>query len=69
MKRFIYQVESFEFTDTEAFGKAWKEAKEKAKELHAPIYRTVVETQRQVYCSAGCFLGVDYARDSDIEIF
>lgn len=69
MKRFIYQVESFEFTDTEAFGTAWKEAKEKAKELHAPIYRTVVETQRQVFCTAGCFLGVDYARNSDIEIF
>lgn len=69
MKKFIYQVQSFEFEDTEAFGTAWKEAKEKAKELHAPIYRTVVETQQQVFCTAGCFLGVGYARDSDIKIF
>lgn len=69
MKRFIYQVESFEFMDTEPFGIAWDEAKEKAKELHAPIYRTVVETQRQVFCTAGCFLGVNDARDSDIKIF
>lgn len=69
MKKFIYQVESFEFADMEAFGTAWDEAKEKAKKLHAPIYRTVVETRRQVFCVAGCFLGVNYAHDYDIKIF
>ena len=69
MKKFVYRVESFEFEDTEAFGTAWKEAKAKATELHAPIYRSVIDIQQQVYLSGGCFIGVDYAKDYNIKIF
>ena len=61
MKKFVYQVKGFEFEDTTAFGEAWKEAKAKANELHAPIYRLVIkgeEVKQEVYCKAGCFLSV-----------
>ena len=36
MKKFVYQVAGWEFVDTEAFGKAWKEAKAKT----LPLLRT-----------------------------
>ena len=72
MKKFVYQVAGFEFTDTVAFGEAWKEAKRIAKIHHTAIYRLVVkgETVRQeVYYKSGCFNSVEFATADNIETF
>ena len=72
MKKFVYQVAGYEFVDTEAFGKAWREAKVKAAELHVGIYRLVIKGEdwrQDVYVTGGCFLGVNYAKPEDVYIF
>ena len=72
MKKFVYQVDGFEFVDTVAFGEAWREAKRQATELHAPIYRLVIEdgkVQEEVYVKAGCFLRSDLTRRENVMIF
>ena len=71
-KMFIYDVAGYTFEDTEAFGKAWKAAKEKATTLHCAIYRTVRkgEAERQeVFFKAGCFNDVKYADIREVMIF
>lgn len=72
MKKFVYQVAGFEFVDTEAFGTAWREAKVKATELNAAIYRLVIkgeDVQQQVYLKAGCFLTTDLATADAVKVF
>lgn len=72
MKQFIYQVEGFEYTDTEAFGKAWKEAKAEATRLHAPISRLVVDDNKvreEIYYKGGFFNHVKFATADNIHIF
>jgi len=72
MKKFVYQVDGFEFVDTVAFGEAWKEAKQEAAALHAPIYRLVIEdgkVREEVYVKSGCFLRSDLARRENVAIF
>lgn len=72
MKKFVYQVLNFEFVDTVAFGTAWREAKEKATQLHSPIFRLVIEdhtVREEVYVKAGCFLRSDLALLDNIMIF
>lgn len=73
MKRFYYEVGAFQFSDTVAFGEAWKEAKAKATELHAPIYREIVKDgdtiRNEVYLNGGVFVGVNYADKNSIKIF
>lgn len=72
MKKFVYQVDGFEFVDTVAFGEAWREAKRQATELHSPIYRLVIENgkvQEEVYVKAGCFLRSDLALVKNVMIF
>ena len=71
-KKFIYDVAGYTFEDTEAFGKAWKAAKEKAAELHCAIYRTVRKGEkesREVYFTAGCFNDVRFTAMHEIKIF
>jgi len=71
-KKFIYDVAGYTFEDTEAFGKAWKAAKEKATTLHCAIYRTVRkgETERrEVFFNGGCFNNVKYATSNNVMIF
>ena len=66
VKKFVYQVASWEFVDFEAFGKAWNDAKDKATELHKPIYRLVINDEdnikQEVFCKGGCFVRVDLAK-------
>lgn len=72
MKKFVYQVDGFEFVDTVAFGEAWKEAKMEAAALHAPIYRLVIEDgkgREEVYVKSGCFLRSDLALVKNVVIF
>ena len=71
-KMFIYDVAGYTFEDIEAFGKAWKAAKEKATALHCAIYRTVRkgETERrEVFFKGGCFNDVKYADIHEVMIF
>ena len=71
-KKFIYNVAGYIFEDTEAFGKAWKTAKEKATALHCAIYRTVHKDEterREVFFKAGCFNNVKYATSDSVMIF
>ena len=73
MKKFIYTVKGFEFEDTEAFGKAWQDAKTKATELHCPIFRQVIKAdgsiRHEVYYSGGCFNSTDYMREDNVRVF
>lgn len=72
MKKFVYQVDGFEFVDTVAFGEAWREAKMEATALHVPIYRLVIEdgkVREEVYVKAGCFLRSDLALVKNVMIF
>lgn len=59
MQVFIYHVKEHDFPDTVAFGDGWKKAKEKARELDAPIFRTVIKEYRDAYVQGGIFL-TDY---------
>ena len=71
-KKFVYQVAGFEFVDSVAFGKAWKEAKTKATELHAAIYRLVIkgeEVKQEVYYKAGCFNSTKFTTADNVAIF
>lgn len=69
MKQYIYRVAEYTFTSEEVFGQAWRDAKAKARELHAPIYRTTIETHEEVYSTAGAFLSTKYAQENQIERF
>ena len=72
MKKFVYQVQGYEFTDTEAFGKAWQEAKAKAWELHTAIYRLVIDGEKvrqEVFTKGGCFLSVNLAQMKNVMLF
>ena len=61
-KKYIYKVNEKEFIDTvECFGKAWKEEKAYAKEVHAPIYREIIEIRHDVYGHGGLFISDEYA--------
>lgn len=72
MKRFVYEVMGFEYEDTEAFGKAWQDAKEVAKGLNVGIYRTVYRgdtVKREVFCKGGCFVRVDLVKPESVALF
>ena len=72
MKKFVYQVAGFEWVDTEAFGTAWKQAKTKATELHAAVYRLVIKdenVQQEVYYKGGCFNSIQFATADNVKIF
>lgn len=68
---FTYKVKDFTFTDTEIFGAGWKEAKAKAAELHAPIYRTsvVTETREEVFLNGNIFMDIKHATNDNVKIF
>ena len=71
-KVFKYEVGTHSFEDETAFGTAWKQAKEKATELHCAIYREVVqdkEIRREAYVKGGCFLNTKYVNSNNIMIF
>lgn len=68
---FIYMTNGYEFEDTEAFGKAWKQAVAMAKENHTAILRKVVrkdEIEFQFY-AGGCFLDERFYSPEKIKIF
>lgn len=72
MKKFVYQVAGFEFVDTEAFGKAWRDAKAKATELHCAIYRLYIKGEKvyqEVYYKAGCFNSIEFATVDNVKVF
>ena len=73
MKKFVYQVAGYEFSDTEAFGKAWKEAKAKATETGSPIGRLVVKdgdiVRREFYAKGGCFLSMEFYSEDNLAKF
>ena len=72
MKKFIYQVASFEFVDSIAFGEAWKMAKAMAEKLHCPIFRITIkhgEEEMEVYYKAGCFNSIKFATADNVMIF
>lgn len=72
MKTFIYQVCGFEFTDSVAFGEAWREAKMKAAASNAAIYRLIINgesVKQEVYTKAGCFLSTKYVQPEQVLIF
>lgn len=72
MKKFVYEVGSYEFIGEDAFGDAWRAAKAKAAELHTAIYRSVVKNEsvrREVYLNTGCFLAVELADPDSVKIW
>jgi len=72
MKEFIYNVNGTEFTDTEAFGKAWSAAKALAKSEHSAITRTIVTDSSicyEFYAKGGCFLNDRFYSKEKVKIF
>lgn len=72
MKKFVYQVKSYEFVGQEAFGDAWRAAKAKATELHTAIYRLVIKdgsVRQEVFLNAGCFLTTELADPNSVKIW
>ena len=59
-KVFFYYVNGTEFVDTEAFGKAWRDAKALATEEHTCITRTVLtgedNLRHEFFAKGGIFL-------------
>lgn len=71
-KKFVYQVAGFEFVDSVVFGKAWKEAKAKATELHTAVYRLVIKDEdmkQEVYYKGGCFNSTKFATADNVMVF
>ena len=71
-KLFVYQVAGFEYQYTEAFDEAWRQAKAKAAELHAAIYRLVIkgeDIQQEVFYNGGCFNSIKFATAENVKIF
>lgn len=73
MKKFIYQVAGYEFSDTVAFGKAWQDAKAMATETGSPIGRLVVKDgdiiRREFYAKGGCFLSMEFYSEDRLAKF
>ena len=69
MKTYIYNVNCREFQGEEPFGQAWKAAKAYATEVHAPIYRKVVEIHEEVFLECGAFIGISHAKPDSIKVF
>ena len=72
MKQFIYMVGTERWTDTEAWGEAWRTAKEYAQQIHSPIYRDVIKNgdrRLEVFYKAGLFNDVRFARYDNIKIW
>ena len=71
-KKFTYQVAGFEYVGDEAFGDAWRQARAKATELHAAIYREVSKgdvVKKEVFVNGGCFLSIDRVTTDEVLIF
>ena len=72
MKLYIYKVQGFEFVDFEAWGTAWEQAKEKATELHTPIFRTVLKSNKlrqEVFYKGGIFNSIEFMRGDNVKVF
>ncbi len=73
MKKFIYQVAGYEFSDTVAFGKAWQDAKAKATETGSGIGRLVVKDgdiiRREFFAKGGCFLSMEFYSEDRLAKF
>lgn len=72
MKKFVYQVKEFKFEDSAAFGTAWAQAKSKAMELHAPIFREIItdnKVKKQVYYTGGLFNSIEFMKEDNVKIF
>lgn len=72
IKEFFYNVDGTEFHDTEAFGKAWKEAKALATAEHKPIERTVVcgdKISYEFFANGGCFLNERFRTTENVKVF
>ena len=71
-KKFVYQVAGFEWVDTEAFGTAWRQAKAKATELHAAVYRLIIkgeDVRQEVFYKGGCFNSIKFATAENVKVF
>lgn len=71
-KLFVYNVNGTVLEDTEAFGKAWKRAKEIATEEHVGIERQVVcgdSISNEFYAKGGCFLNERFYSAEKVKIF
>ena len=71
-KRFEYRVNGTAFEDTEAFGKAWEAAKEKATVEHTYIERTVIngnDIRYEFYAKSGIFLNERFMEVDKVYIF
>lgn len=71
-KLFIYEVNGETIEDTEAFGKAWKKAKEIATREHTCITRQVIkenDIRNEFYSKACCFLPEKFFEKDKVMVF
>lgn len=72
MKIFIYRVGAYSWTDNEAWGEAWRLAKQYATLLHTAIYRDVIKDNKlrqQVYYAGGGFNSIEFIREDNVKIW
>ena len=69
--KYIYHVNGCDFEDTEAFGKAWEDAKQKASKECCAVYRTTLKVilDEQVFMTCGAFNSIDKVAAEDIKVF
>jgi hypothetical protein len=71
-KIFVYEVNGETFEDVEAFGKAWKQAKEVATKEHTCITRQVINGENiknEFYTNAGFFQNERFYDKDKVKIF
>jgi len=72
-KVFFYYVNGTEFVDTEAFGKAWRDAKALATEEHTCITRTVLTGEdnlhHEFFAKGGIFLNERFYEKDRVKVF
>ena len=71
-KTFIYHVAGEDFTDSEAWGTAWREARTTAEVNHLPIFRTVIKgetVKEEHYTTAGAFINNEYYEEKYLKVF
>lgn len=72
MKMFVYFVEGKVWEDFEAWGKAWKAAKDYAIQQHGVIFRDVVRADKvkhEVYYKAGIFNSIEFMREDNVKVW
>lgn len=72
MTEYIYIVNGTEYTTTDVWGQAWKNAQAQAKAEHTIIERAVINGEKiryEFYAKGGCFLADRFYNEELAKVF